>query len=164
MSRLDALLDRPADQRRREYQYRFAQSVVFGLPVLALQWFGRSLGGAEAARWVAVLQAALAGWVVYVGAAGMLFESLLRLGRRQVAADLVPSAAAVALFAVGAWHAALLVADAAAHPAQTFHWSVLLLIGWTGMRWRLSARSVQPPSTRRSAGSGRSTGGCDRAS
>jgi hypothetical protein len=129
-----------------------------------LQWFGRSLGGPEAERWVAILQTLLTGWVVYVGAAGMLFESVLRLGRRELAADLVPSTAAVALFAIGAWRTVLLVGDAGAAPAPTFHWSVLVLIGWTGVRWSLSARSVQPLKTRRSAGSGRSTGGCGPAS
>ena len=143
MSRLDDLLARPADQRLREYKYRFAQSAVFGLPVLALQWIGRSLGGPEADRWVAIFQALLTGWVVYVGAAGMLFESVLRLGRRQLAADLVPSAAAVALFVVGARRTALLVANAASVPAPTFHWSVLILIGWTALRWHLIARSMR---------------------
>lgn len=168
MSRLDDLLARPPDQRLREYRYRFAQSVVFGLPVLALQWFGRSLGGAEADRWVAILQTLLTGWVLYVGAVGMLFESVLRLGRRQLAADLVPSTAAVAAFAIGVWRTFLLVAEPTTAPAPTFHWSVLILIGWTGLRWHLGARSVRPPnslpsSTRRSAGSGRSTGGSGRA-
>ena len=58
---LHSVIDRPQAQRLQEFRYRFGQSVVFGLPVLALQWFGRSLGGAESERWVALLQALLAG-------------------------------------------------------------------------------------------------------
>src|SRR3954466_3838186 len=73
----ETLLNRPREQRVREFKYRFAQSAVFGLPVLALQRFGPALGGAESPRWVGVLQLLLAGWVVYVGAAGMLFEGAL---------------------------------------------------------------------------------------
>src|SRR4051812_19198715 len=69
---LHSVLDRPEAQRLQEFRYRFGQSVVFGLPVLALQWFGRSLGGAESDRWVALLQGLLAGWVVYVAATGVL--------------------------------------------------------------------------------------------
>ena len=76
---LEQLLARPADQRLREYKYRCAQAIVFGLPVIGLQYLGPSIGGPEAPRWVAILQAALAGWVVYIGAAGMLFEGLLVL-------------------------------------------------------------------------------------
>lgn len=163
LSRLDTLLDRPADQRRREYQYRFAQSAVFGLPVLALQWFGPSLGGPEADRWVALLQALLAGWVLYVGVAGMLFESVLRLGRRQFSADLLPSVAAVALFAIGLWRAVpLLAGETRPTLGSTFHWSVLIPMIWTGLRCFLAARepeALSTLSTRRSGGSGRSTGG-----
>src|SRR3954466_12679679 len=76
-SALADLLNRPIDQRFREFKYRCAQSIVFGIPVLALQWFGPRLGGIEAPRWIAILQAILCGWIVYVAAAGMLFEGLV---------------------------------------------------------------------------------------
>lgn len=122
------LLDRPPDQRRREYQYRFAQAVVFGLPVLALQRFGHSLGGQEAGRWVAILQGLLAGWVVYIGAAGMLFESMVWLFRRRFTADLLPAAAAVLLYLL------TLVRIATARPPW-FHWAVVVIVAWTGVRW-----------------------------
>ena len=135
------LLHRPPDQRRREYQYRFAQSVVFGLPVLALQHFGHRLGGAEADRWVAILQALLAGWVMYVGGAGMLFESLVWLFRRRFTADLLPSAAAAALYLLTFYRLAT------GRPPG-FHWSVLLIAAWTGLCWwRLSRRTPEPPTT-----------------
>lgn len=144
---LVAQLDRPADQRAREYQYRFAQSAVFGLPVLLLQAFGRSLGGPESDRWVAVFQAVLAGWILYVGAAGMLFESLLWLARRRFTPDLLPSLAAAALYLAGVTRLASHViragikpgsasdASGATFPPLPFHWAVLLLIAWTGARW-----------------------------
>jgi|SRR5687767_12541286 cation transport ATPase len=132
---LSELLARPPEQRVREYKYRCAQSLVFGLPVIFLQYFGHALGGPEAARWVAILQALLAGWVMYVGAAGMLFEGLLRRDR-QTAGDLAASAIALAayvaslvsvlaIFATGRpWHRPLL-----------FHVSVLVTAVWTGLQW-----------------------------
>ena len=133
---LHPLLDRPRDQRLREYQYRFAQSAVFGLPVLALHLFGRSLGGTEASRWVAILQAALAGWVIYVGAAGMLFEGLLLLARRRFTADLLPALAAIALYVLALWRTVpVILHSASPAPSPPYHLAVLTLILWTGFRW-----------------------------
>jgi hypothetical protein len=131
------LLDRPADQRRREYQYRFGQAVVFGLPVLGLEWFGRSLGGPESDRWVAILQALLTGWIVYVAAAGMLFEGLVWLARRRLAADLVPSALSVGLYLASLARLAAYALRGAAgpFPRTWFHWVVVVLIAWSGLRW-----------------------------
>src|SRR5437867_3364487 len=81
-SDLQSVLSRPPQERQREHRYRFAQTLIFGLPVLALQWFGRRLGGEEQDRWIGLLQALLTGWIVYVGAAGLAFEGLLLLRRR----------------------------------------------------------------------------------
>src|SRR5262249_32594294 len=75
---IDSILHRPVSERVREYKYRFAQSLVFGLPVLALSLFGPALGGPEAGRWIGLLQSLLAGWVMYVGVTGMLVEALMR--------------------------------------------------------------------------------------
>jgi cation transport ATPase len=121
------LLERPAEQRRREYKYRCAQSLVFGIPVILLQYFGHRLGGPEAARWVFVLQALLAGWVMYVGAAGMLLEGLILL-RRRILPDLL-----VALVALGLYLAGLL------GPLPLFHLSVMVVAAWTGIRWAAPA-------------------------
>src|SRR3954471_24338351 len=96
--RLDELLARPAEQRLREYKYRCAQALIFGLPVLGLAVFGPSLGGPEAPRWIAILQALLTGWIVFVGAAGMLFERLVLLPRKGAHPELLVSLAAVALY------------------------------------------------------------------
>jgi hypothetical protein len=142
-SRLADLLARPDDQRLREYKYRFSQAVVFGLPVIALQLWGGALGGPESDRWVAVLQALLAGWVVYVAAAGMLFEGLILLPRR-VTADVVPAMLSLVaylfslisvlhvLFTGRLWYRPLL-----------FHVSVIVVALWTGIQWyRWSRRAV----------------------
>jgi len=132
-----SVLDRPADQRRREFQYRFAQSAVFGLPVVALQCYGRSLGGPESDRWIAILQALLAGWVVYVGAAGMLFEGVLLLSRPRLSPDLLPAVIAVALYLAsllrGVVH--LVAPGGGPFPRLYFHWTVAVLTCWTGVRW-----------------------------
>jgi hypothetical protein len=104
--------------------------------VIALQLFGRSLGGPESGRWVALLQALLAGWVIYVAAAGMLFEGLLLLPRRRLTADLLPALAATLLYTLGFWRAApLILHPADSRPAPTFHWAVLVLFLWTSFRW-----------------------------
>ena len=81
---LAAILNRPASERLREYKYRFAQSTVFGLPVIALHYLGPTLGGPEAGRWSGLFQLLLTGWVMYVGVVGMLIEGILR---RRLTAD-----------------------------------------------------------------------------
>jgi cation transport ATPase len=138
------VVERPAAQRLLEFRYRFGQSVVFGLPVVALQWFGRSLGGAESERWVALLQALLAGWVVYVAATGMLAETIM-LGLWQSHVSVGAACdGLVATAAMGAYLfslprvVALIVPRAASHWPWTtgFHWVVIALGIWTGLRWR----------------------------
>ena len=135
------ILDRPPVERGREFKYRFAQSVVFGLPVLALQWFGRSLGGPESDRWVTLFQALLAGWVIYVAAAGMLTEAaLLLLARRRLpallVADAVAGGIALLLYLFGLSHFV-----APAGWPVVFHWSVLLLMVWAAARWRQAKKN-----------------------
>lgn len=119
-------LDRPGRQRALEYRYRFGQALVFGIPVWGLELFGHSLGGLESARWVGILQALLTGWIVYVGATGMLFEGLILVFRRRLIPDLPVAVAAVGLFA---WSVARLAV------APLFHWCALLLAVWAGARW-----------------------------
>ena len=129
------LLARPRDQRLREYKYRFSQSVVFGLPVIALQSYGRALGPADSERWVSLLQALLAGWVLYVNL-GMLFEGLLLLPARRVTGDFIASIAAVALYAyslVSAAHG--VVTSRLLFRPLMFHVAVVVLAAWTGWRW-----------------------------
>jgi hypothetical protein len=147
-SRFDELLARPDDQRLREYKYRFSQAVVFGLPVIALERWGRTLGGAEADRWAGILQAMLAGWVVYVGAAGMLFEGLILLPRR-VMPDVFAAGLAVAayLFSLVSVLHVLLTGQLWYRPLL-FHVSVLTIAVWTGMQWfRWSRRRTTATAT-----------------
>ena len=129
------------------------QAVVFGLPVWGLQWFGRSLGGPEADRWVGILQALLAGWVAYVGAAGMLFEGIVRLARGRLGPDLVVAALAVVLYAVSLIRVVILLLDGPPSSPLTvripalFHWVVMLLAAWTLIQWqrmKTPGRDVRP--------------------
>jgi hypothetical protein len=122
-SEISDLLNRPIEQRVREFRYRCAQSIIFGLPVLALQWLGPRLGGPETPRWIAILQALLAGWIIYVAAAGMLVEGFLARSWKHIPDTLV------AILSIGFYLVSLFGI------ARLFHWVVLLLIVWTALRW-----------------------------
>ena len=136
---IELLLSRPHDQRLREYRYRFSQSVVFGLPVLALQAYGPALGPADSDRWVSLLQALLAGWVVYVNL-GMLAEAVLLRGRR-LRGDFAVTASALALYLYSLVSAAAgVVSGRLWYRPILFHMTVILLAGWTGWRWWQYAR------------------------
>jgi hypothetical protein len=122
-------------ERLREYKYRFGQSIVFGLPVIALQLYGRALGPTDSERWVSLLQALLAGWVLYVNL-GMLFEGILLLPTRRVTGDFVISTVVTLLY--------LYSLVSAAHGVVTsrlllrpllFHVCVIVLAAWSGWRW-----------------------------
>lgn len=132
-SPLHGLLNRPPEQRLREYKYRFAQAVVFGLPVVALELFGARLGGPDPGRWSGLFQAILSGWVLYVGAAGMLFEGLLLLPRRLIA-DLPISAVAAALYLLSLLWLVHTFTTGTPHP-RLFHVCVILTAVWTGIQW-----------------------------
>ena len=140
---VDQVLARPAGERAREFKYRFAQSVVFGLPVLALHWLGPALGGAEAPRWTGLFQTLLAGWVIYVAATGMIFEGAILLARRlRITLDFIVATVATTLYVVTvvAW-AMLLVRRDASRVPTLFHHAVILLAAWCGARWAwLSSR------------------------
>ena len=139
MSHLDDLLSRPLDQRIREYKYRLAQTLIFGLPVIGLQYFGRRLGGAEAERWVGVLQAVLTGWIVYVGAAGMLFEGIILLWLRRPTVELLVATMAVAMFLYSAASVTgVIIRGELWYRPLVFHWVVIVVAGWCAARlWHL---------------------------
>ena len=150
------LLARPDEQRLREYKYRFSQAVVFGLPVIALQLWGSALGGPEAERWVGILQALLGGWVVYVGAAGMLFEGLVLLfgaTPRRLTADLPVALAAVLTYLYSLASVLHVFVDGRlAYRPLWFHACVALLALWTGIqwvRWSRRLRRLDPESADR---------------
>ena len=141
-SRIQNLLTRPPEQRLREYKYRFSQSVVFGLPVIALQLYGRALGPADSERWVSLLQALLAGWVLYVNL-GMLFEGILLLPARRITGDFIVSIVAAVLYGysmVSAAHG--VVTTRLLFRPLLFHVAVIVLAAWTGWRWLQTARGA----------------------
>ncbi|MEO6437128.1 MAG: hypothetical protein ABIP55_15400 [Tepidisphaeraceae bacterium] len=131
---LEHLLGRPHDQRLREYKYRFSQSTVFGLPVIALEFYGSMLGPADSERWVSLLQALLAGWVVYVNL-GMFVEGV-RLHNRSVRADLIVTTLAIGLYFYSLVSAmAGIITSHLLYRPLLFHACVMLLAAWTGWRW-----------------------------
>ena len=139
-SKIENLLARPADQRVREYKYRFGQSIVFGLPVIALQFYGRALGPTDSERWVSLLQALLAGWVLYVNL-GMLFEGILLLPTRRIPGDFVISVIAVALYLYSLISAAHgVVTSRLLFRPLLFHVCVIVLAAWSGWRWWRGSR------------------------
>ena len=133
---VEQLLARPPAERAREFKYRFAQSLVFGLPVAALHWLGPMLGGAEAPKWTGLFQTLLAGWVMYVAAAGMIFEGALLLVRGRLTLDFVVAMVAAIAYLLGAagW-LSLLISGATSRTPVPFHFSVTLLAAWCGVRW-----------------------------
>ena len=136
------LLARPDEQRRREYKYRFSQSVIFGLPVVALQLYGTRLGPADADRWVSLLQALLAGWIVYVNL-GMLAEGALLIARG-LGADLLITAAALALYGYSLISAAIGIVTGRLWYRPLMFWAcAVLLAAWTGLRWWQWARRIR---------------------
>ncbi|HEY7091054.1 MAG TPA: hypothetical protein VH518_23355 [Tepidisphaeraceae bacterium] len=143
---VQSLFHRSTQERAREYKYRCAQSIIFGLPVLALQWFGPRLAGGpqESQRWIGLLQALLAGWVTYVAAAGMLVEGLMLIGgSRRMTVDLLVAGLAVALYLFSAISVlGVFVRGVPFYGPLMFHCAVIILAVWTGWRWWRTARSV----------------------
>jgi hypothetical protein len=142
------LLDRPDTQRLQEFKYRLGQAAVFGLPVLALEGFGRSLGGVDSDRWVFLLQSLLAGWVVYVAAAGMLAEAILLLAGRRLcghvfANGLVAVLALLAYLLGLVWGIASLARNGGIwlHWRGFFSWAVVIVAAWSAIQlWRMRKR------------------------
>jgi cation transport ATPase len=134
---LRRLIHRSPVERCREFRYRVAQSLIFGLPVLGLQYLGPQLSPRpdEAARWVPLLQAILTCWICYIGALPMLVEGLL-LVREKLRVDLI-----VAALAIGACLYSLFLLLGVLIDRQTvyrsffFHDVVIVLVAWNGVRW-----------------------------
>jgi cation transport ATPase len=143
---IEDVLARPAGERLREYKYRFSQSAVFGLPVVGLHWFGEGLGGEDAARWSGLIQALLAGWVMYVGAAGALFEGAILWKRGRMTGQLVVSGVAVGVYfySVLVWLMSL-VRGGYWPTRPVFVVAVLLVMGWSGWGWWRMARQAETP-------------------
>ena len=129
------LLNRPVAERLREYKYRFAQSTVFGLPVLALHFIGPQLGGSEAPRWIGLLEILLAGWVVYVGILAMIVEAIIR---KRAGLDSVLAGAALISYLIAAFlYARLMVQLQPFRLMWGFPTEVMIAIVLNGMRWTM---------------------------
>jgi hypothetical protein len=99
------------------------------------------LGGAESSRWIALLQALLAGWIIYIAATGPLFEGLVAFSSRTFP-DLLVSVLAIVLYLYSVACAIAILIPHHTVGAPRFHWTVLLLMPWTALRWcQLAARS-----------------------
>jgi hypothetical protein len=140
-TRLKELLARPAQERLREYKYRFGQSIVFGIPVIALQWWGDRLGPIDSQRWSSLLQALLCGWVVYVNL-GMLVEGLIDR-RLRLRADFDVAMLCVVLFVISLISAVYGIITSRLWYPTFFHVVIILLACWSMWRWiSLSRRAV----------------------
>jgi cation transport ATPase len=143
---------RPLEQRTREHKYRFAQTLVFGLPVIGLQYFGNRLGGPESSRAVAVIEFVLTGWILAIGATGMLSEGvMLLIARRKISGDFLVGAGTVILFAFSCISAVALFFKSDAGPGL-FHVVVIVLAVWSAIQWLRSqlALTVVQSTTRES--------------
>ena len=149
---LHQMLQRGDAERARENRYRMAQAIVFGFWVIVLDWTGDRLGGRDAGLWSGAFQSLLSAWVVYVGAAGMGFEGIVRLyiRPRQFTWDLPVAIAAAASWLWG--FLSLSIGFAAAHAGRFyprpagpgFDLCIWVLAIWTGARYRYFLRRSGP--------------------
>jgi cation transport ATPase len=132
---IQTVLDRPISERLREHKYRFAQCVVFGIPVIALHFLGPKLGGADAARWTGLLQSLLTGWIVYLGAIPLLAEGFLLIMHRQFKIDVLIGHCAVVLYIIGVAGWIMTVRGRTAFYPSAFSFCVIILVLWSGVQW-----------------------------
>ena len=148
-----SLLDRPRADRVREFRYRFAQSAVFGAPVIALQFLGPALGGASAFLWIGLLQAILAGWILYIAATGLLIEgAAVLLMRRRFTADLVVAGFSTLLYLAGLFAYIRTLLNLHHRLDFYFFLSTGLLIVWSLLRWSMLSRRRDDASPSSSTG------------
>ena len=134
---IQAVLNRPPSERLREYKYRFAQSSVFGLPVVALHFAGPSLGGADAARWAGLLQVLLASWVMYVGLMAMGVEALMR---RRVTVDSLAAVVGGGFYLFAMYDVVRIFVLGSSTDHGWFVATVALSAGWNGLMWSHAKR------------------------
>ena len=144
-STIQSILNRPISERIREHKYRFAQCMVFGLPVLALYFFGPKVGGPEAARWIGLLQALLAGWCLYLAALPLLTESAMLLAMGKFRFELLIAVAAMILYVVGLVGWIFTLRGRAALMPSAFSIEVALLIAFSGVQWLRFSNQVTRP-------------------
>jgi cation transport ATPase len=138
---LQTVLNRPASERLREHKYRFAQCIVFGIPVLALQFLGPRLGGGDSGRWTGLLQSLLGGWIVYIGAVPLIAEGFLLIAQRQFKIEMLVALGALVLYIIGLVGWIMTLRGRAAPFPIAFSCSVVILVCWSGVQW-LGLRKV----------------------
>jgi cation transport ATPase len=142
-SSIHSILNRPISERIREHKYRFAQCMVFGLPVMALYFFGPRLGGPETGRWIGLLQLLLGGWCLYIGALPLLSEGAMLLAMGKFRFDLLVGLAAAIVYVVGAVGWIFILRGERPPMPSAFAITVVVLIVWSGVQWfRLSNRTA----------------------
>ena len=110
--------------------------------------YGPSLGPADAERWVSLLSALLAGWVLYVNL-GMLFEGLLLLvAGRRFTPDLAVATVAAALYLISIVSGAHAIVTGRLLWPLMFHASVIVLGGWSAWKWVGGASDKRPVDNR----------------
>ena len=141
---IQSILNRPLSERIREHKYRFAQCLIFGIPVLALHYLGPKLGGSDAPRWTGLLQSLLAGWILYIGAIPLLAEGVLLMAHRQFKLDILIALSAIVLYILGLTGWIMTLRGRAASFPSAFSCSVVVLVLWSGVQWlRLRNRIEQ---------------------
>jgi cation transport ATPase len=137
---LSDLTNRSQTERLREFKYRFAQSAVFGLPVLALHFYGPFLGRAEAPRWIGFLEILLSGWVVWIGLFAMVVEALLI--KIPTFDSIIASIGLVAFLFAAISFIRLLLSQSVSHLMIGFPVAVAISILWNGLRWKMIERQI----------------------
>jgi len=86
---------------------------------------------------VGMLQALLAGWVMYVAVAGLAFEGFLLLARGRITAGFVISLTTLGLYLwsiISVLH--ILWTGALWWKPLLFHVCIFIVIGWSAIGWR----------------------------
>lgn len=148
--------DLPAlrEQMTREYRARLAQSLVFGLPALAVHYLGPMLasGGGQSAGSMAfpwLLEMVLVGWALWVAGLPVLWQGAWSLMHLRPTADLLTTAIVMIAFipSVVGLGSLLFIAEpwfgspGAPHsatqsmPGPAFHIAILAIMIATCQRW-----------------------------
>ena len=116
--------------------------MVFGIPVLALQFLGPRLSGSDSARWTGLLQSLLGGWIVYIGAVPLIAEGFLLIAQRQFKIDMLIALGALVLYILGVAGWIMTLRGRAAPFPSAFSCSVVILVLWSGVQWlRLASQT-----------------------
>ncbi len=157
--------DLPAlrEQITREYRVRFAQSLIFGLPALAVHYLGPMLasGGGQAAGSMAfpwLLELILVGWAIWVAALPIVWQGVWSLIHLRPTADLFTTSIIAIAYLPSAWGVGSLLfvdqpwfgtvgmagvpgvpggSEAASGGGPAFHVAIMAVMLASCQRWRM---------------------------